>query len=464
MKVDNYIKNLSTHFYCLILILTMLFGRTFQGLYISEYRVGEYLVFICLIFTVFYYPNKLFQKLKINFQYDKKTFIVSKLIFLNFIFIVLLTRGSFTNLYTYKSSSIIWTTAFLFIGSYIISEEKISKKYFNFIPYILFIVYILSTVHFPEFLISFFQNYSDKFDFIKGSDTLLVYVVCILVARNKFNKTTAGYAYFIVSSGLYIPLMLYKSKGAFFPGILFFLFSSLYFFDYFKKEKLKTFLISFIFIPIFLFSTFNSYGNFTFKKIGQDNYFQDETFSGNTIQRSLNVVVNEKNTTTIFASFFIINGRLYSQEQMANWRLQIWQDVARDIFWYADYSMDEQYKLIRAQGEFRTDKFLTGFGFNEMLPAMDYWERNGQDGTNENPHNYFVYVFGRGAVPLLALVLLFNVYIILNWKRKYDNYLILLFLLPIYFTISFDAAMESVRFPLIFYTFISYFQKNGILK
>ena len=104
------------------------------------------------------------------------------------------------------------------------------------------------------------------------------------------------------------------------------------------------------------------------------------------------------------------------------------------------------------------------FGFNEMLPAMYYWERNGQDGTNENPHNYFIYVFGRGAFPLLALVLLFNFYIILNWKRNHGNYLILLFLLPIYFTISFDAAMESVRFPLIFYTFISYFQKNGILK
>ena len=258
--------------------------------------------------------------------------------------------------------------------------------------------------------------------------------------------------------------MLYKSKGAFFPGIIFFLFSFLYFFDYFKKEKIKSSLITFIFIPVFLFSTFNSYGNFTFKKMGQDSYFEDETFSTNTIQKSLNVVINEKNTTTIFASFFIINGRLYSQEQMANWRLQIWQDVVRDIFWYAEYSMDEKYNLIRAQGEFRSDLFLSGFGFNEILPAMDYWERNGSDGSNENPHNYFIYVFGRGALPLLIFILLFNYFIILNWKQKHGNYMILLFLLPIYFTISFDAAMESVRFPLIFYTFISYFQKNGILK
>lgn len=464
MKIVNSLRNIFIHFYCLVLVLSMLFGRSFQGLYVYEYRIGEYLVLICLIFTIFIYPNKIFQKLKIDFLFDKKTFIVSKLIFLNFILIVLLTDGSFTKLYTYKSSSIIWTTAFLFMGSYIISEEKISEKYFNLIPHVLFLVYILSTIHFPEILISFFQNYSDKFDFVKGSDTLLVYVICLLVARNKFNKTTIGYGYFIIASGLYIPLMLYKSKGAFFPGVLFFLFSFSFFFEYFRKERLKSFLISFIFIPIFLFSTFNSYGNFTFKKIGQDSYFQDEQFSGQTIQKSLNVVINEKNTTSIFASFFIINGRLYSQEQMANWRLQIWQDVVRDIFWHAEYSMDERFQLVRAQGEFRTDLVLSGYGFNKILPAMDYWERNGQDGTNENPHNYFIYIFGRGAFPLLILFLLFNYFIILNWKQSHGNYMILLFLLPVYFTISFDAAMESVRFPLIFFTFISYFQKKNILK
>ena len=49
------------------------------------------------------------------------------------------------------------------------------------------------------------------------------------------------------------------------------------------------------------------------------------------------VILNEKNTPEIFASFFIYEGRLYSQEQMANWRLQIWQDIARDLFWNANY-------------------------------------------------------------------------------------------------------------------------------
>ena len=55
---------------------------------------------------------------------------------------------------------------------------------------------------------------------------------------------------------------------------------------------------------------------------------------------ALTSIVSEKNTNEIFASFFIDNGRLYSQEQMANWRLQIWQDTVRDLFWNANYYQD----------------------------------------------------------------------------------------------------------------------------
>ena len=42
------------------------------------------------------------------------------------------------------------------------------------------------------------------------------------------------------------------------------------------------------------------------------------------------MLVNEKNTAQIFASFYILEGRLYSQEQMADWRLQfgkIYQEI-----------------------------------------------------------------------------------------------------------------------------------------
>ena len=64
---------------------------------------------------------------------------------------------------------------------------------------------------------------------------------------------------------------------------------------------------------------------------------------------------------------------------MANWRLQIWQDTVRDLFWNANYYQDTvTYQLVREQLERRNDIFMTGFGYNEILPSMDHWERQGQ--------------------------------------------------------------------------------------
>ena len=41
---------------------------------------------------------------------------------------------------------------------------------------------------------------------------------------------------------------------------------------------------------------------------------------------------------------------------------------------------------------------MTGFGYNEILPSMDHWERQGTDGSNENPHNFLIYALGRGGL------------------------------------------------------------------
>ena len=58
----------------------------------------------------------------------------------------------------------------------------------------------------------------------------------------------------------------------------------------------------------------------------------------------------QKNTTELFGSFFIMDGRLYSEEQMANWRLQIWQDVFVDM---------------------NTKNILfKGYGYKEIIPVM----------------------------------------------------------------------------------------------
>ena len=65
----------------------------------------------------------------------------------------------------------------------------------------------------------------------------------------------------------------------------------------------------------------------------------------------------------IFYSFYILDGRLYSQEQMANWRLQIWQDVIEDSI---------------------NDKtYFYGLGYQDIIPAMEDPNRQGWDGKNE---------------------------------------------------------------------------------
>ena len=150
-----------------------------------------------------------------------------------------------------------------------------------------------------------------------------------------------------------------------------------------------------------------------------------------------------------------MDGRLYSQEQMADWRLQIWQDISRDIFWYSDYSTDSRGNVIRDQGDRRNDMFYRGFGYNEILPAMNFSERTGTDGTNENPHNFLIYALGRGGIFNLMLFIFFHISVFLYFYKRDKNLKILLFMLPVLMTSLFDESMESVRFPFIYYTYMA---------
>ena len=62
--------------------------------------------------------------------------------------------------------------------------------------------------------------------------------------------------------------------------------------------------------------------------MGEEDYDQlgvDKPLNASTIQENLNNLVNEKNTGEIFYSFYVMDGRLYSQE---DGRLEI-TDLAR---------------------------------------------------------------------------------------------------------------------------------------
>ena len=209
---------------------------------------------------------------------------------------------------------------------------------------------------------------------------------------------------------------------------------------------MKTLAISFLSLVLFIVSTFEVYGNLNFKKMGMDGYNSAEEltqlFTFQELDKGLTAITTEKNTDKFFLSFFIMDGRLYSREMMANWRLEIWQDILRDLN--------------------NENRFFKGYGYNEIIPAMDLVHRRGTDGTNENPHNFIFYILARGGLIQLLLFAVFYFQLIIFYHKKFKNLNILIYLIPILTTSLFDASMESIRFPLIFYSFLSYFMMYSV--
>ena len=445
MLFDKKISKFIGTLYFINLFFYLLFGRPYSGIYIANFRMGELIIGFFLItnLVILFSPVKF---LKTNVDYDNRIIYIYKLIILSFFVILLLNNGSFTDLYSYKSSSYIWMIGALIFSSYLV--EDIFRKKIIFIAIVFYLVYQFSTIHYPESLISFFENYSDKFDFQKGSDLLIIYVVSILFIQRNMKNEFNAFGIFLASSAILLPLFLYKSKGAFLPAILFVLYYLFLSRKLITAQLLKSALVGFLSLILFIVSTFEVYGNLNFKKMGMDGYNSAEEltqlFTINELDKGLTAITSEKNTDKFFLSFFIMDGRLYSREMMANWRLEIWQDILRDLN--------------------NENRFLKGYGYNEIIPAMDLVHRRGTDGTNENPHNFVFYILARGGLIQLILFASFYLSIIVLYHKKFKNYNILIFLVPILTTSLFDASLESIRFPLIFYSFLSYFMMYSIFE
>ena len=97
---------------------------------------------------------------------------------------------------------------------------------------------------------------------------------------------------------------------------------------------------------------------------------------------------------------------------------------------------------------------LFGYGYGDIIPAMDDPQRKGEDGTNENVHNFLLNIFARGGLFHL-LIYTFIIYEIFKSPKIVKNQsLILLLIVPIFVVSFFDASMENPHFPLIFYFFL----------
>ncbi len=445
-----------TNTYLIFISLFIIFGRSFSGIYIFSFRLAELIIGFLVVFSFILVIAQ--QKNIYNFDRFHYQFKFFHVLLALFLFSFFSNGGNLLDTYSYKSSSYIWTISIIFFA-FIIFNNSDTKKYHKYIFSIsLPITYFFSTIHYPEMFINFFLDFSDKWDFVKASDILLAYILAntsnYLLFKSKFNS----FVYFSISSSVLLPLFLFMSKGAFFPAVLFIVMFLIVYFKTIKIEKLKSLFVILMSVVLFVLSTYEVWGNLDFEK-GQINFNSQEEslLKLDTLGRGISDIADQKDTVDVFASLYFGKysgyNRLYSTDMMLDWRFQIWQDVTRDLFWNSEYyDNPNDYTLMRNELTKREFKYLVGFGYNEILPAMDHWERQGSDGSNENVHNYFFNVVGRGGILQFITICIFIVAMMIDIKDRKLRNIFIITLIPIYLTSFFDASMESLRFPFVFYS------------
>ncbi len=414
--MKSYLSKTFLIFVFTFIIFSFLFGRSFMGVYIFNFRIGEYLIGLCLLLTIYIFVNfkSIFKK------QPRPTFTLYTLLITSYFFSALLTNSSLMSTYTYKSSSYILTISCFFIASLFLNNKVVSSKFVFTLQFTILYVYVLSTIYFPKSFIKFFENYSDKFDFNKAASLALFFLATVYLSNRTKNLQSYTIGYFFILSAIFLPLLLYKSRGSFLAILLFVLFELFNMRGEIVKYPLKNIIFFVIAILIFVQSSFDL----------TDNEFKIEETSN-----AVSDLLDQKNTNVSYFSFYYTDSRLYSLDYNVNWRIQIWQDVIND-------SLKEK-------------TILFGNGYQQILPAMDNPERQGRDGTNENVHNFIINMYGRGGIVQVFLYLAFIGSIYFNFSKGNRKEFITV-VIPVFIISFFDSSMENAHFPVLFYTFLGY--------
>ena len=104
---NKYLKLLLTLFFIFVFIFT----RSFMGIYVLGFRIGELailaLMAFLLLFSIFLRKDSsliVFKQSNIN--------LIINLILISFVLIAYFSNSNFINPYTYKASSYVWTVGF----------------------------------------------------------------------------------------------------------------------------------------------------------------------------------------------------------------------------------------------------------------------------------------------------------------------------------------------------------------
>ena len=437
--MNIYIKNSLVYIVFLFVLLTGIFTRSFLGLSFFGFRLGELIVggsfVISLYFLLFRRPKKYFTFENTYIEYTHSFIILYSLI-------RIIINFQDISLYNFKASSYVWTIAIIYVGIFVFNYSK--NDLFIKILMILFpiTVYVFQTGNYPNFIISFFQNNSDKFQFMKASDMVIVVIVSSIYL-NQYRINTKFHIYwsnFLIS--LFLPLVAANSRAAVGGLVLFFILNFLFAFKELKLFKFHLiFLLALITISFSLSSVRVSGVTFDTPDKNKNNSIVSE------VPEAVKKIAKEKSTEDVFLSLYIQDGRIFSTDPTTNWRLDIWQDVYDDL--------NDKNRIIR------------GYGYGDIIPVMTDPTapgRLGRDGLNEHVHNYFVTAFARGGLLNLTLFILFHIQLVKILLRSDLGIKSLSIVIPCLFMSSFDVTMDGVQFPLIYYFFIGYFIDKKTLK
>ena len=235
MKYSLLSKKIFEYIYIFLIFSIVFLGRPFTGIIFFGFRLGEVLVGVGLIlFFGIALKFKLFKDLSQIF-YTHLTLVI-----LFFAYVLFNGLGQFDT-YIFKSSSFIWMISYIYLGYFLSKIHNIRNTFLLFsIP--LLLIFVFSFYKYPQFLIDFFTNYSDKFDFPKGSDLLLLLVLSNYLIKNYINNKEYYFWYFFITFSVFLPGLLFKSKGAFLPAALIVIV---------ELVSMRKFLISNYFLPYF---------------------------------------------------------------------------------------------------------------------------------------------------------------------------------------------------------------------
>jgi len=438
LKIHNLIPSSLVKYFSVLIYLyilcAMIFSRPFVGLNIFGFLIGEITIGLALIFSALF----LITYSDFFSDFDIKIVRIFKIIFILFLVSSSLSGSNLTNLYTYKTSSYIWTFIILFLAYFLLTKYQFTENVKLASIFVLPYIYLISTGNYPNIVIDFFNRYSDKFQFIKASDLALSLFVVLLYVNKKYKDEKFKIIFSLFSISAFVPVMLFNSRGSIISLIIFAIYFLRYEYKMLIKNKLFTLVVLLASVAVFFGSTYRVYGNFDF-------YKEPESFQVENITEAVKGITKNKDTAKVFLSFYVQDGYLMSWDPTTDWRLDIWQDVF--------YDLKEKNRL------------LTGYGYKEIIPVMldpTAPGRLGRDGLNENVHNYFVNILARGGLLQVFMFLFLYLSIIKFYKKRHNDYKIFMLLIPVLILSSLDVTMEGVQFPFIFFTYLGYSLREGI--